>query len=84
MIEYEVEHSFVIGGGSESSSKEVGMAPKPRNLGTTVFQKMAKAAIDPLEVQVPPFVQDPILTLPDPTKAKSRLSPSLLKKCMEK
>ncbi|GFY80817.1 hypothetical protein Acr_01g0006260 [Actinidia rufa] len=76
-----VEDSFVSGGGANTSSKEVDMAPKPRVLA----QKKPKV-VDPLtDVQVPLPVQDLVLALLDPTEAKPSLpSSSFLRKCKGK
>ncbi|GFY81118.1 hypothetical protein Acr_01g0009270 [Actinidia rufa] len=48
----EVDHSFIEGGGVESSS-EVDMAPKPKNLATALATKKSKAVAAPT-IQDPP------------------------------
>ncbi|GFY80802.1 sugar transporter protein 7 [Actinidia rufa] len=48
--------------------------PMPRAIG----QKKLKAVDPPLDVQIPPSIQDPILTLPDTTEADSSLPDSHL------
>ena len=62
-----IEYSFIEGGGAKTSQKVAYMALKPRALG-----KKRPKAVDPVVgVQVPPFVHDPILALPNPNEAES-------------
>ena len=55
----EVEHSFIRGGGADSSS-EANMAPNPKNLGATIAPEKSKLAI---QVHAP-TVLVPISALP--------------------